>query len=133
MGVRVLASHAEFKKAISAGKPIVIDFCEFCDLLFRLPGLLLLTSTSGATWCGPCRMISPVFEKLSEGSAAEKIDFYKVDVDEQDQIAAECGIKAMPTFIFFKNGEAVKTVKGANPPELAVSRAQMQNPSLATD
>ena len=65
-------------------------------------------------------MISPLFDKFAGEAPADKIEFYKVDVDEQEQISQECGIKAMPTFVFFKNGEKVGEVVGANPPKLQV-------------
>lgn len=67
-----------------------------------------------AEWCGPCKAISPQIEKLS--TEHSNIKFYKVDVDKLSEVAAENGISAMPTFLFFKNGEKVETVRGANPP-----------------
>ncbi|KAG5221332.1 thioredoxin [Salix suchowensis] len=69
-----------------------------------------------ATWCGPCRVISPVFEKFS--STTSKVDFYKVDVDECPDIAQEVGIRAMPTFMAFKKGSNIGTVVGADPSAL---------------
>ena len=65
-----------------------------------------------ATWCGPCKTIAPVVVKFSEefSNAA----FYKVDVDEAPDVAQELGIRAMPTFVLFKNGEKVAEVVGAN-------------------
>lgn len=98
MGVQVISSYDQFKEVIKGDKPVVIDFW--------------------ATWCGPCKMISPIFEKISETPAGEKLSFYKVDVDEQAQIASEVGIRAMPTFVFYRNGEKVETVIGADPSKL---------------
>lgn len=98
MGVQVISSYEQFKKVISSDKIVVIDFW--------------------ATWCGPCKMIGPIFEKISDTPASEKVDFYKVDVDEQSQIAQEVGVRAMPTFVFFKNGEKIETIVGADPSKL---------------
>lgn len=71
-----------------------------------------------ATWCGPCRFISPVFEKLSDAAELSNVGFYKVDVDEQDRISQEVGIRAMPTFMVFKDGQKVNELVGANPQQL---------------
>lgn len=100
MGVQVISSYDQFKQVTGGDKVVVIDFW--------------------ATWCGPCKMIGPIFEKISETPAGEKIGFYKVDVDEQSQISSEVGIRAMPSFVFFKNGEKVETVVGADPSKLQV-------------
>ncbi|KAF4624656.1 hypothetical protein G7Y89_g13515 [Cudoniella acicularis] len=72
-----------------------------------------------AVWCGPCKAISPAFEKLAkqhEGSTS--IIFAKVDVDKAKDVAQECGISAMPTFQFFKHGTKVDEVKGADVQQL---------------
>lgn len=66
-----------------------------------------------ATWCGPCKMISPYVEKFSE--MHKTVDFYKIDVDEVPDIATYFGISAMPTFLVFKHGEVVDKIVGANP------------------
>jgi thioredoxin 1 len=65
-----------------------------------------------ATWCGPCKVISPKVDKFSEQYSQAK--FFKVDVDEVSDVAQELGIRAMPTFLLFKNGEKVGEVVGAN-------------------
>merc|ERR1712039_573604 len=104
MVVKAITSLEEFNKIINGDKVAVIDMW--------------------ATWCGPCKMISPVFEKLSEGAIAEKVDFYKVDVDEQEEIAKETGVRAMPTFMFFKNGQKVHEVQGAVPQALQAGLTQ---------
>ncbi|KAI9432005.1 thioredoxin [Lactarius indigo] len=95
MSVKEITSYAEFQQIINSGKAVAIDFW--------------------ATWCGPCRVISPVFEKFAEHSDNAGIEFYKVDVDQQADIAQEVGIRAMPTFIVFKDGNKVDELVGANP------------------
>ncbi len=65
-----------------------------------------------APWCGPCRMLAPAIEELSnefEGKALVA----KVNIDECEELAAEFGIRSVPTMLFFKNGEIVDTVIGA--------------------
>jgi thioredoxin 1 len=59
-----------------------------------------------AEWCGPCKVISPIFHKLAAANAkAGKLAFAKVDVDEQPEIAAKFSVSAMPTFLFLHNGK----------------------------
>jgi thioredoxin 1 len=69
-------------------------------------------SDFSATWCGPCRMIAPIFKELSD--AFPNVVFLKVDVDENPETAAKYEVSAMPTFLFIKRGEVVDKVMGAN-------------------
>merc|ERR1711915_90388 len=66
-----------------------------------------------ATWCGPCKRIAPeleAFDKELDGSVV----FLKVDVDQCEEVALKYKISCMPTFIFFKNGEKVDEISGAD-------------------
>lgn len=65
-----------------------------------------------ATWCGPCKMIAPLLDQLE--TQFKDAHFFKVDVDQVPDVSAENGITHMPTILFFKNGEKVETVVGAN-------------------
>ncbi|KAI0119681.1 thioredoxin-domain-containing protein [Daldinia grandis] len=79
-----------------------------------------------ADWCGPCKVIAPTFESLStKYSKPGKITFCKVNVDNQQSIAQSHGVRAMPTFLIFKNGSVIETIQGANPQALtsAVEKA----------
>jgi len=69
-------------------------------------------STFFADWCGPCKFIAPKVQEFARTYSNAK--FYKVDVDELPAVAAEIGIKAMPTLIFYKDGKKVDEVIGAN-------------------
>ncbi len=82
----------EFQAVINADKAVVIDFF--------------------ATWCPPCKMIGPRFEKM----AAENPDVVcvKVDVDQNREAAGTAGVSAMPTFQAYKNGKKIGEVVGAN-------------------
>jgi thioredoxin 1 len=65
-----------------------------------------------ATWCGPCRMIAPSYEKFAE--LFPEYVCLKVDVDESQALVDKYDISAMPTFLFLKNGQVIKRVEGAN-------------------
>ncbi|XP_060081004.1 uncharacterized protein LOC132560349 [Ylistrum balloti] len=92
MVVHVINSKEEFDEFIADSKLSVIDF--------------------HATWCGPCKMIAPRIEALSNENTDVK--FGKVDVDEVEEVARKCEISAMPTFQFYKSGKKVGDVVGAN-------------------
>lgn len=64
-----------------------------------------------ASWCGPCRMVSPIVDEIAE-SAAGKFKVGKINVDEQPELAAQFGVMSIPTLIVFKNGEVYKSSVG---------------------
>ena len=82
-------NEKDFDKKIEKGK-VLVDFF--------------------ATWCGPCRMLSPVVDELSK--EVKDYEFYKVDVDENEDLAARFGIMTIPTLLIFKDGELKKTNVG---------------------
>ena len=75
-------------------------------------GELPLVVDFWATWCGPCRMVSPIMTELAEKYDG-KIVVGKCDVEEADDIAAEFRIRNIPTVVFMKNGEVVDKLVGA--------------------
>ena len=66
-----------------------------------------------ATWCGPCRMIAPVIEELSDEMA--DVSFAKIDVDELPELAQQYGIVSIPTLVLLKDGKEIDRAVGARP------------------
>jgi len=99
MSVHHVKDKADFSAQLESagGKLVVVDFF--------------------ATWCGPCKMIAPIMEKLA-GELKDQVVFLKVDVDECEDVAADSKVTVMPTFIFFKNKSKVEEFSGANETKL---------------
>ncbi len=82
-------------EVLKAEKPVLVDFW--------------------AVWCGPCQMVGPVLEEISE--ERDDIIVGKVNVDEEQELAAQFGVMSIPTMILFKDGEAAGKIVGAMPKE----------------
>ncbi|EFX05982.1 thioredoxin-like protein [Grosmannia clavigera kw1407] len=99
MAVTHIESQAQFKDLLKSTKYVIADFT--------------------ATWCGPCKAISPFYEKLATQHAKKgKLAFTKIDVDDLAEIAEEYSVTSMPTFLFFADGELssdFSKVLGTNP------------------
>ncbi len=70
-----------------------------------------------AAWCGPCRAIAPVYERLS-GDYEGKVKFAKMDIDENPNTPTQLGIQAIPTMMIFKSGKMIGRMVGPNPARL---------------
>lgn len=64
-----------------------------------------------ATWCGPCQMLTPILVNLDK-KYSDEVEIYKVNVDENQDAAIRYGVSAMPTLVFFKNGEEIERQVG---------------------
>jgi thioredoxin 1 len=82
------------QEVIQSEKPVIVDFW--------------------AEWCGPCHAVAPVLDKIVE-EHGDELKLVKVNIDEEQEIAARYGIASIPTMILFKNGEVAKKVIGAYP------------------
>lgn len=63
-----------------------------------------------AEWCGPCKALAPVFDKIEASTAG--VDFAKIDIDEDPALAQSMGVMAVPTIVFVKNGGVVDVIVG---------------------
>lgn len=78
-----------------------------------------------ATWCGPCKMLAPVFEQLSNEMDGS-VKFVKVDIDQSLDIARKYNISSVPTMIIFKDGNPVDTLVGFVPKESIKAKLEAQ-------
>ncbi|KAK3424854.1 thioredoxin H-type 1 [Eucalyptus grandis] len=89
----------QFQKGVESKKLVVVDFT--------------------ASWCGPCRLIAPIFAEMAK--KMPHVLFLKVDVDELQSVATEHSVEAMPTFLLLKDGQIVDKVVGADKEQLQAS------------
>ena len=90
--MEVTITAENFENLKNGNQPLVVDFW--------------------ATWCGPCRMLAPIIAELAEQYDG-KIAVGKCDVEECEELAVEFGIRNIPTILFFKNGQIVDKMVGA--------------------
>ena len=94
MGTKAISDASFHEDVISADKPVLVDFW--------------------AEWCGPCKMIGPALEEISD-ELADKVTITKINIDEHPDAPGRYGVRSIPTMILFKNGEPAATKVGAAP------------------
>merc|ERR1712071_348547 len=98
-------------------EPNTLDEIESIILAASASKKLVIIDFS-ATWCGPCKVIAPLYHELSDMDENENVVFLKVDVDDNSDAAMKWSVSSMPTFLFIKSGEVVERLSGANPARL---------------
>ena len=93
MAVVTITKENFEQEVLQSAKPVLLDFW--------------------ASWCGPCRMLSPVVDEVAEGRTDVKVG--KVNVDEQPELAGEFGVMSIPTLLVFEQGKLVRQAVGARP------------------
>ena len=96
-----VATNTNFEELLQDEKLVIVDFW--------------------ATWCGPCRMLSPLLDEVEE-EMADKVTVVKVNVDDADEIAMKYRIMNIPTLLFFKGGQLVDKTVGAMPKNVLVDK-----------
>ena len=96
-----IATNTSFDELLQIEKLVIVDFW--------------------ATWCGPCRMLSPLLDEV-EAEMEDKVEVVKVNVDDADEIAMRFRIMSIPTLLFFKNGAMVDRSVGAMPKSALVDK-----------
>ena len=86
-----------------------VDTKNFEDKVTKTNNIVLVDFF--ATWCGPCRMLSPILEDLNE-ELNKEVDMYKLNIDESLDIAKQYNVLSVPTMIIFKDGEEVERLVG---------------------
>ncbi|SDU47607.1 thioredoxin [Stappia sp. ES.058] len=94
MATAVVTDESFETDVLKASGPVVVDFW--------------------AEWCGPCKMIAPALEEISD-EMGEQVTITKLNIDENQNIAMKYGVRSIPTLILFKDGEPVSTQIGAAP------------------
>lgn len=98
-------TEAEFNAdVVHSPKPVVVDFY--------------------ATWCGPCKILSPRLDKLA-GSFTNEVKFVKINVDEAPTLTQRLGIQGFPTLLFFKDGKVVDGILGLVPSDTLKTRLEI--------
>ena len=74
-----------------------------------------------AEWCGPCRMVGPIVEQIAS-DLSEKLKVVKINVDDEQDLAAQFNIMSIPTLLLFKNGQPVEQIVGAMPKDQLLAK-----------
>lgn len=94
MATKQITDSTFESEVLKADKPVLVDFW--------------------AEWCGPCKMIGPSLEEISE-ELADKVTITKLNIDDYPEVSGRLGVRGIPTMILFKNGQPAATKVGAEP------------------
>ena len=102
-------------------KPVTVTDSTFNQEVLQASELVLVDFW--AAWCGPCKAVAPILEEIANEQAGS-LKIAKVDIDENQQYAAQLGVTSIPTMVVFKNGQPIDKIIGAMPKQQIMSRVQ---------
>ncbi|MGV8905390.1 MAG: thioredoxin [Acetobacterium sp.] len=97
----------------------IINEKEFGDLVLKNKGVVLVDFF--ATWCGPCKALTPILIEVGE-ELLNKVQIYKVDIDECQALAQEYRVMSVPNMKIFKNGEVVESIVGLQSKSILIEK-----------
>lgn len=97
-------------------KVLTLNEKDFSEQITGYQGVALVDFW--APWCGPCQIMGPIIEELAQDYQKEKVKIAKVNVDENQALAAQYGVMSIPTLLLFKNGVLVDQFIGVQPKEV---------------
>jgi thioredoxin 1 len=111
VGARQRALH-HLKEAASMAKPSEVTDATFDEKVIKSDKPVLVDFW--APWCGPCRMVAPIVDELSEDYTG-KVEFFKLNTDDNPNVSMKYGIRSIPALLIFKGGEQVGQIVGFRP------------------
>ena len=102
------------KRPLFTGQPVEMNTEQFLKALQKSDQPMVVDFW--ASWCGPCKMFAPVFAQVAQ-QVEPRARFVKINTETNQQLAAQFGIRSIPTIAIFKNGQMAAQIAGALPPE----------------
>ena len=122
LAVLVIRSYNKMKNAPAVEDNALIEHLTAQNFAHKTKNGVVLVDF-WADWCMPCKMMAPILNDVAVATE-DKATIYKLNVDEQQQVAAKYGIRNIPTMILFKNGKEVERIIGVKPKDYIVSSIQ---------
>lgn len=119
VAVLIMRSYNKMKNAPAVAESDLIEHLTAQNFAHKTKSGIVLVDF-WANWCMPCKMMAPILNEVAEATEGTAT-IYKLNVDEQQQVAAKYGIRNIPTMILFKDGKEVERIIGVKPKDYIIS------------
>lgn len=119
VSVLIMRSYNKMKNAPAVAESDLIEHLTAQNFAHKTKSGIVLVDF-WADWCMPCKMMAPILNEVAEATEGTAT-IYKLNVDEQQQVAAKYGIRNIPTMILFKDGKEVERIIGVKPKDYIIS------------
>jgi len=119
VAILIIRSYSKMKNAPAVADSELIEHLTAQNFAHKTKSGIVLVDF-WADWCMPCKMMAPILNEVAEATDGTA-SIYKLNVDEQQQVAAKYGIRNIPTMILFKDGKEVERIIGVKPKDYIIS------------